>query len=46
MSEFNQDPTKLDIIKDGEYVYYDNKDESLLIKNYKNGQHVFVTGRN
>ena len=38
MSEFNQDPTKLDIIKDGRYTYYDEDDESLLIKNYKDGK--------
>ena len=34
MSEFNQDPTKLDIIKDGEYFYYDD-DGSLIVKNFK-----------
>ena len=38
MSEFNQDPTKLDIIKDGRYTYYDDEDESLLVKNYKDGK--------
>ena len=26
MSEFNQDPTKLDIIKDGKYIYYDEEE--------------------
>ena len=34
MSEFNQDPTKLDIIKDGEYFYTDD-DGSLIVKNFK-----------
>ena len=38
MNEFNQDPTKLDIIKDGEYVYVDDNDESLHVKNYRNGK--------
>ena len=38
MSEYNQDPTKLDIIKDGRYTYYDEDDESLLIKTYKDGK--------
>ena len=38
MSEFNQDPTKLDFIKDGRYTYYDDEDESLLVKNYKDGK--------
>lgn len=29
MSEFNQDPTKLDIIKDGRYTYYGGLEEKI-----------------
>ena len=38
MSEFNQDPTKLDIIKDGEYLFLDNDGESFIRQNYKDGK--------
>lgn len=36
--QYNKNPSDLEVILDGEYVYYDNKDESLLIKNYKDGK--------
>ena len=36
--KYNQDPTKLEIVPDGEYSYYDEDDGSLLIKTYKHGK--------
>ena len=36
--QYNENPSKLEVILDGEYVYYDDEDESLLVKNYKDGK--------
>ena len=36
--QYNTNPSDLEVILDGEYVYYDDEDESLLVKNYKDGK--------
>ena len=36
--QYNENPSNLDVIPDGEYVYYDDEDESLLVKNYRDGK--------
>lgn len=36
--QYNTNPSDLEVILDGEYVYYDYEDESLLVKNYKDGK--------
>tara|TARA_A100001035_G_scaffold97698_1_gene76600 strand:- start:897 stop:1256 length:360 start_codon:yes stop_codon:yes gene_type:complete len=36
--QYNENPSNLKVIPDGEYVYIDDEDESLLVKNYKNGK--------
>ncbi len=36
--QYNHNPLELDTIPDGEYVYFDDEDESLLVKNYKDGK--------
>ena len=36
--QFNKNPSELDVIPDGRYTYYDEDDESLLIKVYKDGK--------
>jgi len=36
--QYNENPSNLEVIPDGEYVYYDDEDESLLVKNYRDGK--------
>ncbi len=36
--QYNKNPSELEIILDGEYVYYDDEDGSLLVKTYKDGK--------
>ena len=36
--QYNHNPLDTDIILDGKYVYFDDEDESLLVKNYKDGK--------
>ncbi len=36
--QYHKNPYELEIILDGEYIYFDDEDGSLLVKNFKDGK--------
>ena len=38
MAQYHKNPYELEIILDGEYIYFDDEDGSLLVKNFKDGK--------
>ena len=38
MVQYYKNPYELEIILDGEYIYFDDEDGSLLVKNFKDGK--------